>query len=262
MKTPLDSAAIVTGGAGAIGTAIAMRLAKNRCFIHLVDKDSLKLGKAVKLLEAEDLGVEGHLCDITKEKDVISLAAKINSNQYPLRILVNNAGVSPKLQGGKIPFKELDAEEWNAVIETNLTGAFLCCKHFLTQLISVGDGRIINITSVMAKLGSAGRPESPFGPFSPSGAHYSASKAALSNLTFSIAREFAPAGITCNAVAPGAVFAGLGQSLDQGSTTQQIPIGRLATTHDIAAAVAFLASEDASYITGEILDVNGGWVMD
>jgi len=163
-----------------------------------------------------------------------------------------------------IPLADIEVGEWNMVMAVNLTAPFVMIREAIPHL-SDGESAIVNIGSIQGKIGSSGPVGVTYGPFSPSGAHYSASKAGLANLTISVARELAPRGIRCNALAPGVVGAGMKGGRDEDELKKvlsQVPLGRPARVEEVASAVAFLLSDQASYITGETLDVNGGWYGD
>src|SRR5262249_7071041 len=164
-----------------------------------------------------------------------------------IEILVDNAGITHDTL-----LLRMKRAHWDSVLQTTLTGPFLCTQAVLGSMLKQRWGRIINITSVFGQIGQAGQ------------ANYAASKAGLIGLTMAIAREVGSRNITCNAVAPGfietAMTAALGDDFKQ-NATQQIPLGRVGTVDDISGAVAFLASDDAAYITGHVLNVNGGMLM-
>lgn len=254
--------AFVTGAAGGIGRSIADQLFRQGARLILNDTRRAELHEATDALRRRGCDAHAVLADIGDEEQVSNAVQEARARVGDVDILVNNAGISPKRQGRKIALADIDRAEWDNVIRVNLTGSFLCAKYFAPAMVGRKWGRIINITSVMAKFGTAGELGTEYGPTSPSGAHYCVSKAGMTCLTFCIARELAGFGITCNAVAPGAVGAGLGEGAAFAATARQIPLGRLATANDVAAAVGFLASDSASYITGEVIDVNGGWLMD
>jgi NAD(P)-dependent dehydrogenase (short-subunit alcohol dehydrogenase family) len=178
---------------------------------------------------------------------------------------VCSQGISPKKDGRKRPFHEIDLAEWDQVLATNLTGPFLLAKAAYPRLARDGHAALLNIVSITAKVAASGPEGAPYAPFTPAGAHYAASKAALHNLTISLARELAPEGIRCNGVSPGLVGRAMGGSIDEATQRKmvdQIPLGRAATPEELATVVVFLLSEEARYITGEVVDVDGGWSGD
>ena len=187
--------------------------------------------------------------DVGDESGVRALVAQVLERYGKIDILVNNAGVCPLT-----PFESITRAEWDRVLTVNLTGAFLCSQTVAPLMQRAGYGRIINLSSAAGKMGGV-----------MVGAHYAASKAGLLGLTWSLARIYAPFGITANAIAPATVETEMtrgwpGDALER--LRQAIPLGRLARAGDVAAAAVFLASEEASFITGEVLDVNGGFLMD
>ena len=185
--------------------------------------------------------------DVSTAEGAAALVAAVESDVGPIDILVNNAGIT---RDDLIMRMSLDA--WREVLETNLSGAFFTTKAVMRPMLKARAGRIINITSVAGQAGNAGQ------------ANYSAAKAGLIGLTKATAREVASRGITCNAVAPGFVLteltAGLSEAIQAGIRTAT-PLGRFGTPEEISAAVAFLASDEAAYVTGQVLGVDGGLVM-
>lgn len=235
--------AIVTGGARGIGCAIGQAFAGEGARVILADIDpaveeTARTCKAVPIV-----------ADVSDQDAVRALVAKTLERFERIDILVNNAGICPLT-----PFASITRAEWDRVLAINLTGAFLCSQAVVPHMQQARYGRIVNISSVAGKMGGV-----------TVGAHYAASKAGLLGLTWSLARLYAPFGITVNAVAPATTETEMtrawpGEVLERLRGT--IPLGRLATPQEVAAAVVFLASEEASFITGEVLDVNGGFLMD
>lgn len=162
-------------------------------------------------------------------------------------ILVNNAGITKDK-----PMAMMSEDDWDTVLDINLKGAFLCTKFAAKQMIKQRYGRIINLASVAGRYGNQGQ------------ANYSASKAGLIGLTKTTAKEFAPRGVTCNAVAPGIIKSKMTDVLSEevrSKYLENIPLGRFGTPEDVAGVVAFLASDDSSYVTGQVIDIDGGLVM-
>ncbi len=252
--------ALVAGGAGGIGRAIVRHLADAGYEVTAADLPGEQAAQvATAAGAARFAGV-----DLASEQGAAEAVATATDGGE-LHALVCSQGISPKKNGLKRPFYELELEEWDRVMAVNLTGPFLLARAAYPQLARDGRASLLNIVSITAKVGASGPDGSPYPPFTPAGAHYAASKAALKNLTASLARELAPEGIRCNGLSPGLVGTAMGGSIDDATKrrmVEQIPLGRPATPDHIATVVAFLLSEQAAYITGEIVDVDGGWTMD
>ena len=240
--------ALVTGGGRGIGRATALRLARDGAAIAINFKGNASAAEDAKRL-VEEAGAKATLLqgDVSIDRDaedVVKQAVAFGGGR--LDILVNNAGITRDNL-----LVRMSAEEWDAVLDLNLRGAFLVTKAAMRPMMKQRSGRIVNVASIAGVMGNAGQ------------ANYAAAKAGLIGFTKTIAREMASRGITCNAVAPGFVPTDLTQDLiDQMRETmlKQIPLGRLGTVEDVANAVAFLASDEASYITGQVLVVDGGMV--
>jgi 3-oxoacyl-[acyl-carrier protein] reductase len=239
--------AFVTGASQGIGRTCAVRLAKDGASVVVAARNKEKLDELVN--EITGAGGKAHAIalDVADEEQVRSSVKAAIGQFGKIDILVNNAGITRDQL-----VMRMKRADWDAVLQTNLTSAYLCIQQVIPSMLKQRWGRIVNITSVFGQMGQAGQ------------ANYSASKAGLIGLTMAIAREVGSRSITCNAVAPGfietAMTAALSDEFKQ-SAVKQIPLGRVGTCEDVASAVAFLASDEASYITGHILNVNGGMLM-
>lgn len=239
--------ALVTGASRGIGRACALALARQGCRIALAARNLDKLENVAQ--EIRGTGTEAYVAaiDLSSADSIKEAFTKTAKEFGPVQILVNNAGITK--DGLAMRMKK---DDWDLVLQTNLSGAFLCIQQVLPAMLKERWGRIINITSVVGQAGNPGQ------------ANYVASKAGLIGLTKSLAQEIASRSITVNAVAPGFIETDMTDALsaeqkDKIMTT--IPLRRLGQPEDIAAAVAFLASEQAGYITGHTLSVNGGMYM-
>lgn len=235
--------ALVTGASRGIGRAIALRLAEDGANVAVIYAGSADKAEAV-VNEITALGVnaKAYRCNVADSAAVNETVKAVTNDLGKIDILVNNAGITR--DGLMLRMKD---EDFDAVLDTNLKGAFNMIRACYSGFIRKKSGRIINISSVSGIMGNAGQ------------ANYSASKAGVIGLTKSVARELASRGITCNAVAPGFIQTDMTENLgDNNPLLNSIPLGRMGMPEDIAAAVAFLASDSAAYITGEVLKVDGG----
>ncbi len=244
-----DKVAIVTGSSGGLGQAIARTLAKEGAKLILVDINTKRSEELLK--EIYSLGLEGLAIkvDISQKADIEKMVTQAISKYNKIDILVNNAGIC-----SLIPIKDITEEEWDRTIDINLKGTFFCSQAVLKEMIKKKSGKIINIASASAKIGGIAV-----------GAHYSASKAGVICLTKSFALHAAPYKINVNCVSPGPMETEMTGVWGEEINTRfknMIPWKEYGKPNDIAEAVLFLASNRARYITGEILDVNGGLVMD
>ncbi len=239
--------AIVTGAAQGIGQAIAATLSQEGARLVVSDIQEEASIAAAKQLTATGQEAIAVAVNVADDASVKAMVEKVLSSWEKIDILVNNAGITRDAL--LIRMKEAD---WDAVLDINLKGVFHCTKAVLPTMTKQRSGKIVNIASIVGVMGNAGQ------------ANYVASKAAVIGLTKTTAREYASRGITVNAVAPGfietAMTAALSQDVRQ-RLMEQIPLGRLGMPQDVANAVLFLVSEQAGYMTGQVLHVNGGMLM-
>ena len=239
--------ALVTGASQGIGQAIAVRLASAGASVALAARNQEKLAQVVQQIAAGGGKAAAFQLDVSDEEQIKSVVKATLAQFGKIDILVNNAGITRDQL-----VMRMKRADWDAVLNTNLTSAYLCTQQVISPMLKQRWGRIINVTSIFGQIGQAGQ------------ANYASSKAGLIGLTKAIARELGSRNITCNAVAPGFIetimTAGLGDDFKQ-NALKNIPLGRIGTPEDVAGAVTFLASDDASYITGHVLDVNGGLHM-
>ena len=240
--------ALVTGGSRGIGRAIALRLGQEGADVAVCARNVEAAGEVESEIEGLGRKCLVRACDVADAEQAGALIASTIEELGQLDILVNNAGVTRDNL-----LMRMKEEDWDEVLAINLKGAFNCARAAVRPMLKARGGRIVNITSVVGLQGNAGQ------------VNYAASKAGLIGLTKSLARELASRGITANAVAPGLVPE-TGMTGELAAEVQQqmlsaVPLGRAGTPEDVAHAVAFLASEQAAYITGQVLAVDGGMVM-
>ena len=239
--------AFVTGASQGIGRTCALRLAKEGASVAVAARNQEKLNELVSEIAATGGKAAAFTLNVADEEQVKSVLKAAIAQFGKIDILVNNAGITRDQL-----VMRMKRTDWDAVLQTNLTSAYLCIQQVIPSMLKQRWGRIINITSIFGQMGQAGQ------------ANYAASKAGLIGLTMAIAREVGSRNITCNAVAPGfietAMTAALSEEFKQ-TAVKQIPLGRVGTSEDVAGAVAFLASDEAAYITGHVLNVNGGMLM-
>lgn len=246
-------AALVTGASRGIGRAIARRFAAEGCDVALnyvseAGRDNAAeaetLAAELRSLGRKALCLEAEVTDFAAVQAMVATAVEALGG---LHVLVNNAGITRDRT-----LRKLSPEDWQAVLEVNLTGAFNCAKAVLEPMLEHGYGRIISLSSVVGLTGNFGQ------------ANYAASKAGLIGFSKSLAREVARKGITVNCIAPGFIDTEMTRAIPQDVIPQilaQIPMGAMGTVEDVANAALFLASEEAGYITGQVLSVNGGMYM-
>jgi 2-hydroxycyclohexanecarboxyl-CoA dehydrogenase len=245
----VNKVAIVTGGASGIGLGIARRLAHDGAKVAIFDLNSNAAADEAAKIRADGGEAIGAAVDVSDRQQIESAAADVRALFGPVTILINNAGVA-----GYERFLKIGLETWNRCLAVNLTGTFHCCQAVLPDMIEVGWGRIVNISSSSTHSGQ------------PLMAHYVASKSGVVGLTKSLALEFGPKGITVNTIPPGFIDTPMTRDAEAkgyfGNTIDfhaaQTPVRRAGRPEDIAAACAFLVSDEASYITGQVIGVNGG----
>lgn len=233
---------IVTGGAKGIGSAIVKRFIKDGYKVAFTYNSSEE--KAMALCEESGKMCKAFKLDITDSKAVNEAFAEIEKNFGEVDVLVNNAGIAEQAL-----FTDITDEMWHRMIETNLSGAFYCSRAVLPYMIHRKCGKIINISSIWGETGGSCE------------VHYSAAKAGIIGMTRALAKEVGLSGITVNCVSPGVILTDMTSQFDESTMNElksETPLNRIGTPEDIAGAVAFLASDDASFITGQDLAVNGG----
>lgn len=238
---------LVTGGAKGIGKAICTRLAKDGYNIALNYNTSEKEAVFLKEQLSAVTDVEIFKADVSNSDEVNAMFSKIEKHFGGVDVLVNNAGIAQQ-----VLFTDITDDMWQKMMGVNLTGAFYCCRRALPYMINRKCGAIINVASMWGEVGASME------------VHYSASKAGLIGLTKALAKEVGPSGITVNAVSPGVVLTDMMSQFseeDKDALAYETPMGVLGNVEDIASAVSFLVSEKATFITGHVLSVNGGFVI-
>ena len=242
-----DKVALVTGAAQGIGRAIALKLAANGADVVIVDMNLDKAQEAAREVERLGRRALALRANIANLQEAEAMADEAVAKLGAVHVMVNNAGITRDAL-----ILRMKEEDWDAVINVNLKGVFNCTKAVVKHMSKQRYGRIVNIASIVGEMGNAGQ------------ANYSASKAGVIALTKTVAREFATRNITCNAVAPGFIDTAMTQALSEKvkeELAKQIPMGRLGTPEDVAEGVLFLVSEATGYITGQVLNINGGMYM-
>jgi 3-oxoacyl-[acyl-carrier protein] reductase len=242
-----EKVAVVTGASRGIGRSIALALAAQGAKVVASARNTEALDKLVAEIKGQGGDATAVVGDVAVDADAARLIEQAVAAYGKIDILVNNAGITR--DGLLLRMKN---EDWDAVIDTNLKGAFFCIRAVAKVMSKQRSGRIINISSVVGEMGNAGQ------------ANYCASKAGLLGLTKSVARELARRNVTVNAITPGFIVTDMTDGMTdkaREAMTEQIPLGRLGEAEDIASAVIFLASDQSSYVTGQVLGVNGGMYM-
>lgn len=240
--------ALVTGASRGIGQAVARELARQGATVIGTATTEEGAGRITAYLQEAGAKGQGAVLEVRDQAQVDALIARIEKEFAPVTILVNNAGITRD----NLAMRMKD-EEWDGVIDTNLKSVFRLCKAVMRGMMKARQGRIVNITSVVGHAGNPGQ------------ANYCAAKAGVSGLSRSLAKELGSRNITVNCVAPGFIDTDMTKALDEkqkAGLLANIPLGRLGKPEDIAAAVAFLASPVAAYVTGTTVHVNGGMYMD
>jgi 3-oxoacyl-[acyl-carrier protein] reductase len=242
-----EKVAIVTGSSRGIGKAIAFELVQSGAKVVISGRNRERIELVLKQIGGMGGEAISVSADVSKMDEASNLINKTLEKWERVDILVNNAGITRDSL-----IIRMTNEDWQEVLNTNLTGTFNCIKSVTRQMMKQRSGSIINITSVVGIMGNAGQ------------ANYAASKAGVIGLTKTVARELASRNITCNAVAPGYIETELTEELDEKikeNLRQQIPLERIGTIEDVAKVVTFLASDNASYITGQVINVDGGLLI-
>ncbi len=244
-----DKVALITGGGRGIGRASAIALAREGAYVAVGDIDTALLDATLAAIQAVGGEATAYEMDVSDRRQVQQVVNAVCDRFGRIDVLLNNAGIYEILS-----FEEITEEQWDRLLDINLKGVFLCSQATTGVMKRQRSGRIINMSSSAGKTGGV-----------LCGVHYAVSKAGIICLTKSLARELGPYGITVNAIAPGRIDTPMIQSASEeenAALCQQTPLRRLGTPEDVAHAVVFLASNEAGFITGEVLDVNGGLLMD
>lgn len=237
----------MTGGARGIGRSIAKRLAGAGAGIAVVDVERETAEEAARDIEAAGVAARAYVCDVSLFDAVKELAVSVESDFGQVDFIVNNAGITRDRL-----LMRMTPEDWNAVLAVNLTGTFNFCKIFGPPMLKRREGGIVNIASVIGLMGNAGQ------------VNYAASKAGIIGLTKALAKEFAGRGVRVNAIAPGFIQTAMTDALAeevQAKMKEAIPLGRLGNPEDVANIVLFLVSDLGSYVTGQVINCDGGMIM-
>lgn len=253
-----ERSAIVTGGAGGIGRVVSERLASAGYHVVIADASADQADTvAASLPGGAHRVVAGDLTRPETNRAAVEAARALGE----LSVIINGVGISPKDEGRKRPFYDVSPDEWDLVMAVNVKAPMLLVQEAFRHMPSDGSASIVNILSIVSRLGAGGLPTDTFPPYLPSSIAYAASKGALQNLTASLSRELSSFGIRVNGVAPGFVqtqMTGGVPSTEAEQMIGQVPMARFAQPSEIADAIEFLISDKAGYITGTSIDVNGG----
>jgi len=239
--------ALVTGASRGIGREIALRLASRGAFVIAAARSTETASATADEITAAGGKAQAVALDIAQDGSVESAIAGLLKEHASIPLLVNNAGITRDNL-----LMRMKREDWSQVIDTNLSGIYRLCRSLVPSMVRARYGRIVNVTSVVARIGNAGQ------------TNYAAAKAGVEGFTRSLARELASRNVTANCVAPGFIDTDMTRGLSDAqrdALLAQVPLGRLGTPSDVAAGVAYLLSDEASYITGVTLDINGGMAM-
>jgi 3-oxoacyl-[acyl-carrier protein] reductase len=248
-----DRTALITGARRGIGFEIAQKLFEQGCKVVICDTDLTQTQEAARSIDPSNQRALGLSCDVRDEAAVGQMIETIDRKFGGVDILVNNAGISPKHNGKRAALADTALSEWRDVLDVNLTGAFICTKAVLPSMTTKKWGRIVNISSQAARTAST-----------IAGGHYAASKAGMLAMSRTLATEVGALGITVNCVAPGRIMTPMAQEVGDQANAQyltRIPVNRLGKPADVANVVTFLVSEQASFLTGTVIDINGGSLM-
>lgn len=244
---------LVTGAGGGIGAAIAEQYCREGASVALIDADAQKVQQQAELLREAGFIVSWAHADVSDYDACVQACAELSKGLGPIDTLINNAGISPKHNGAPAPIWTMAPEEWQRVVDINLNGLFNLVRILTPSMVDRKFGRIVNMSSV---AGSAFLPIVA--------AHYSATKAAVVGFTRHLAGELGPYGITANALAPGRIETPLLKTVSaeaNQAVVNETPLRRLGTPLEVAKAACFLTSNESEFITGQVVDVAGGWLM-
>lgn len=253
MKSHENRVVLVTGAGSGIGQSIAEAFAQNGAAVGVLDFNGENAERTAAKLQGQGLKAHGCRADVADFNAVTCACAEIEKVLGPIDTIINNAGISPKRNGVRVEAWQMDVEEWRRVVDVNLSGAFNTVRVVAPGMVKRGFGCIVNMSSV------AGRAFLPL-----VAVHYSATKAALIGFTRHLAGELGPYGITVNAMAPGRIDTPLMRMVPDEinqKALQDTPLGRFGLPQDVAGLALFLTSAQAGFITGQVIDVAGGWLM-